>query len=121
MKAGFELNLRHRLRLERGFTRSHALSELFSAFTCGNLAIRLTADAAATLTENLATDLDFVDLTPLEIISELKQARRLSVRGGRVHDLMHALAAEKSGATELLTSDQNDFAQLSTILKVQQV
>ena len=56
-----DLTLRRRLRSERGITRSHALAEVFSALTGGNIAIRLDADAAAATVDNLAADIDFVD------------------------------------------------------------
>ena len=45
----------------------------------------------------------------------------MGVRGGRVHDYMHALAASKSGADALLTTDRNDFNGLVPDLAVEQV
>jgi predicted nucleic acid-binding protein len=116
-----DVALRNRLRAERGVTRTHALSETFSAVTAGNLAIRLDADAASRLVADLAEDLDFVDLTAKETLEALKQARRRGVRGGRVHDFMHAVAAEKSGASELLTADENDFESLTNSVKIEQI
>ena len=76
-----ELALRRRLQDEGGFTRPHALSEMFSAF---------------------------------------KKAKRLGVRGGRVHDFLHAVAAEKAGADKIITLDENDFNDL-TGLKIELV
>jgi predicted nucleic acid-binding protein len=121
VQASADLALRTRLRTERGITRTHTLSEAFSALTAGGLAVRLDADAAAEMVENLARDLDFVDLTAAEMLKALKQARRRGVRGGRVHDFMHAVAAEKSGAEELLTLDANDFDSLTDSVKVEVV
>jgi predicted nucleic acid-binding protein len=121
VEATSDLTLRTRLRSERGMTRPHALAEVFSALTGGNLAIRLEADAAARTVDNLASDLDFVDLTVEEVRQALKQAKRRGVRGGRVHDFMHALAAEKSGAKELLTLDEHDFEQLVDSVKIRQI
>ena len=66
VKAFEDLAIRMRLRSERGFTRPHALAEVFSALT-GKLAVRLDADAAAEVAESLAADLDFIDLTAKEI------------------------------------------------------
>ena len=108
-----DLQLRTRLRKERGFTRTHALAETFSALTGGRLAIRLDAEAAAEMVGNLASDLDFIDLTAEEVLSALKQAQKRGVRGGRVHDYLHAVAADKSRAGELLTTDQYDFQGLA--------
>jgi predicted nucleic acid-binding protein len=111
--------LRTRLRQERGITRTHALAEIFSALTGGNLAIRLDADAAAEMVANLAQDLDFVDLTAKEVLAAFKQAKKRGVRGGRIHDFLHATAAGHSGAEELLTSDQHDFEALTDSVKVE--
>ncbi len=121
IEAVADLALRTRLRAERGFTRTHALGEVFSALTGGNLAIRLDADAAAQTVDNLAQDLDFVDLSAQEVLAALKQARRRGVRGGRVHDFIHAVAAEKSRAAHLLTADKNDFKSLTDLVEIQQV
>jgi predicted nucleic acid-binding protein len=113
-------DLRTRLRNEKGFTRTHSLAEVFSALT-GNPRVRADASQAAETIEQLAEHLEFTDLTSAEVISALKKAKRKGVRGGHVHDLLHAAAADKSGAKELLTLDTNDFqglpekAQLTTV------
>ena len=104
--------LRTRLRNEKGFTRTHALSETFAALT-GNPKIRFDSDYAAQTIELLAEDLEFTDLSATEVVSALKRAKRKGVRGGHVHDLLHAAAADKSGAVELLTIDMNDFVGLA--------
>jgi predicted nucleic acid-binding protein len=116
-----DAELRLRLRQERGWTRPHSLCEAFSSFTGGNLSIRMDADDAAEVISNLATDLDFVDLTAPEVLDALKEARKRGVRGGRVHDFMHAVAAKKSGADAVLTLDENDFDELVFGLKIEQV
>lgn len=54
-----------------------------------------------------------------EVLLALKQAGKLGVRGGRVHDYVHALAADKSGADELLTLDANDFVGLTVKAKIE--
>jgi predicted nucleic acid-binding protein len=119
VEAASDFALRTRLRQERGITRTHALAEIFSALTGGNLAIRLEADAAAEMVDNLAQDLDFVDLTAKEVLAALKRARKRGVRRGRVHDFLHAIAAENSGAEELLTTDQYDFESLTDSVRVE--
>jgi predicted nucleic acid-binding protein len=116
--AAADIALRTRLREERGITRTHALAEVFSALTGGNLVIRVEADAATEMVENLARDLDFVDLTANEVLAALKLAQKRGVRGGRVHDFLHAIAAENSGVEELLTTDQYDFESLTDSVKV---
>ena|SRR5690348_5205809 len=103
--------VRARLSKEKGITRTHALAETFSALT-GNPKMRFDADYAAQTIEQLSADLEFTDLSCPEVIAALKQAKRKGVRGGHVHDLLHAAAADKAGATELLTLDANDFSGL---------
>ncbi len=113
VQASADAQLRTRLRKDRGITRIHALAEIFSALTGGNLILRLDADAAAEVVDNLAADLDFTDLTSAEVLSALKHARQRGVRGGRVHDFLHAVAADKAKAAVLLTTDQFDFESLT--------
>jgi len=110
----WEPALRSRLHRECGVTRSHALAEVFSALT-GNPQNRIAAEAAAELLEQMAGSLSFVDLTAVEMLAALKSARKLGVRGGRVHDFFHAVAAKKSGAKKIVTLDKNDFAGLTEI------
>jgi hypothetical protein len=107
--------LRLRLHRERGLTRIHTLAEVFSTLTGGNLAFRLGADEAAKTVANLASDLDFQDLAATDVLKALKEARKRGVRGGRIHDYLHAVAAEKSGASKLLRLDKNDFNDLTTV------
>ena len=73
------------------------------------------ADEAAKTVANLASDLDFQDLAAADVLEALKEARKKGVRGGRIHDYLHAVAAEKSGARKLLTLDKNDFNDLTTV------
>ncbi len=104
--------LQHRLRHERGFTRAHTLAEVFSTMT-GNPKSRVDADRATEILQYLAESLDFVELTAAEMLKALKSARKLGIRGGRVHDFFHAVAAAKSGANKIVTLDKDDFAGLT--------
>jgi len=112
--------LRARLHRERGLTRTHTLAEVFSTLTGGNLAFRLDADSVAQTVASLAADLEFHDLTAPEVLHALKEARKKGVRGGRIHDYLHAVAAKKSGAKKLLTLDKNDFKDLTKV-EIEQV
>jgi hypothetical protein len=120
VEATADPTLRARLHRDKGITRTHTLGECFSALT-GNPAVRLESDAAARVVEQLSIDLEFIDLTATEVIAALKQAKQKGVRGGHVHDLLHAVAADKSGARELLTTDVNDFAGLPNRASVRHV
>ncbi len=116
-----ETSLQLRLKRERGFTRPHALAEVFSALT-GNPVTRIDADDAADFIASIAVNLDFVEISSKEIVAALKTAQKRGVRGGRVHvhDYLHAMAAEKSGAKNILTLDRNDFTSI-TSLGIEQV
>jgi hypothetical protein len=104
--------LRDRLDTGHHVTRSHSLSELFSTLTGGRLGFRYSPEKAALLVGDLAGQLTFVDLTADEVLRGLGQAHRHGIAGGRVHDWMHALAAEKAKAVTLLTLNGADFAGL---------
>jgi predicted nucleic acid-binding protein len=60
--------------------------------------------------------LNIVDLTTDEAVSVIHLAHKVNAQGGRIHDLMHAAAADKAKADELWTLDQNDFAGLGRVL-----
>jgi predicted nucleic acid-binding protein len=113
--------LRIRLSREGGLTRTHSLAEIFSALTKGNLTIRVEASAAARMLTDIARHLEFVDLSSIEVLHALEQTRRRGVRGGRVHDFLHAVAAEKAKASLLLTADENDFESLLDSVQIEQV
>jgi predicted nucleic acid-binding protein len=110
----WEPALQMRLKREGGFTRPHALAEVFSVLT-GNPETRIDTDDALVFLKGLESRLDFVDLTAAEMLEALKPARKQGIRGGRVHDLFHAVAAKKSGAKRILTLDKNDFVGLTEI------
>lgn len=78
-------------------------------------------DSACETVAQIAADLEFVALDAPEILSALKQARKRGVRGGRVHDFLHTVAAEKCKAGRLLTLDRNDFHDLADTLTIEQV
>jgi len=109
-----------RLAAEKGFSRRHALAETFSALT-GKSHLRLSATKAAALLKQFCDDLEFVELSTEDILEAAAQAESLGVRGGRIHDLLHAKAALKCGAKTLVTLDRNDFVSLVPGLEVEQV
>jgi predicted nucleic acid-binding protein len=104
--------VRLKITKELAVTRSHSLTEVFSTLTGGRLGIRYAADDAAEMIASLAKDLELVDLSSEEVVEALLRAGKAGVRGGRVHDYMHAVAAEKASVAELVTLDVGDFADL---------
>ena len=112
-----------------GVTRVHSLAEVFSALTGGGfLALmpdgyarhkKLNTAAGALVVSRIFSQLKFIELTADETLAAIKDARKKGAPGGRVHDLLHAVAAEKAKADELWTGDRHDFTGLGHIkLKV---
>ena len=75
--------------------------------------MRSTAEDAVRLLEDLAHDLEFIEMTAAQTFRALGKAKRLGVRGGLVHDLLHAEAALLSGAKKILTLNSEDFRTIS--------
>jgi predicted nucleic acid-binding protein len=108
-----------------GITRPHTLSEIFSALTGGGFDLvltdgtmkhrRLSLRAAAAVIAKVHPQLDYVTLTADDSVSAIKTASGKGAQGGRVHDLMHAAAAEKAKADELWTIDEFDFTGLGKV------
>ncbi len=109
-----------------GITRTHSLAEMFSALT-GRGWYELMPDGstkqkrmgmavAAKVVKDIYGRLTFVDLSAEEVMAVIKNARKLGAQGGRIHDLLHAAAADKAKADELWTLDRNDFVGLSSTL-----
>ncbi|HEY1172482.1 MAG TPA: hypothetical protein VGH19_14025 [Verrucomicrobiae bacterium] len=105
----------------KGVTRVHSLVEVFGTITGrgipqqGGTFLKLEADLAARVLADIAGRLEYVELDTATVLKALKEAKKRAVRGGRIHDYMHALAAEKAGAEEIWTTDANDFTGLSSI------
>jgi predicted nucleic acid-binding protein len=112
VEAVLDQKIRQRLSADQSVTHVHALSEVFGTLTGGRLGVKFKANEAAQVMNELATDLEFVELTAKETLAALDIAEEKGVRGGRVHDYLHAVAAQKANAGLLLTSDKFDFSGL---------
>ncbi len=115
-----EVKVRDRLRDERSVTRPHALAEVFSTLTGGRLGFRCLPDEASKLISELAAELDFVDFDSSETLAVLNQCQRCGVRGGLIHDFLHARAALKSGASRILTLNGGDFKSFPNELLIEE-
>ena len=100
------------------FTRSHTLAEVFSTITGGRLGYKYHPEDAAALIGELTASMNFVELDPKEVQAALDVAHKRRVRGGQVHDLLHATAAKKAGVEVLLTDNITDFTNLADDLKI---
>ena len=108
---------RDKIRHGTAVTRPHSLAEVFSTLTKG-FVYRYSPDDAAKMLSDLKSDISFVELNADETQNAINQARKLWVRGARIHDLMHAEAAIKSGADVLLTLDKAGFSNLNVSVKI---
>ncbi len=117
--ATLDARIRRRLEEAEAVTRSHALSEVFSTLTGSRLGFRVDADDVVALLRDLLEDLRLVDLSPADIMEALAEARSRGVRGGQVHDYLHAVTARSAGCEVVLTLNEADFAGLFDELRVE--
>lgn len=110
--ATMDVQVRRRLREGGQFSRAHALAEVFSTLTGSRLGFRVDPADAAKVVAELADALAFVELEAPEVVAALQSARDLGVRGGRVHDFLHAVAAKKAACVSLRTLNTEDFKGL---------
>ena len=111
-----------RLSANEHTTRTHTLAEFFGILTGRGIRwerdgqsyeLKLTGHQAAEWLKTNLVPFQFVDLTVAEVLAALEQAQSRNVVGARVHDFLHAVAAQKAAADELLTRNQNDFVGLT--------
>jgi hypothetical protein len=107
--ASIDRPVRERLSQPNQCTRSHTLAEVFSILTGGRLGYRVDADDAQEILADMSKHLSFSDLTSDEVLSALGEARKKGIRGGQVHDYLHAVAALKANASVFLTLNTSDF------------
>lgn len=106
-------------------TRSHTLAEFFSRMTGRGVrwvdsdgeanCMILDADVATDWLKTFTSKVKLVDLTGPETLEWLGRARKKGVQGGRIHDFLHAAAAEKAEAEKILTRNLADFDGLSSV------
>ena len=100
-------------------TRAHSLAEVFSTLTGSRLGFRVEADDAVMVIDDLLEDLDVVEVSTNEVMDALRAARSKGVRGGQVHDYLHAVAARKENCDVLVTLNRSDFEGLFDDLTIE--
>ena len=88
---------------------THSLAEVFATLS-GKL--KVPADDAAAVCEDIKANGNLVDLTTADILAVVKSARARGIRGGGIYDALIIQAAVKAGAKTIWSFDQ-DFAALS--------
>ena len=101
------------------WTRVHTLAEMFSTFTGGHLGHRYAPADASAIVQQLTAAMNFMELSLQEVKDALEEAQDHGVRGGNIHDWLHACAARKAGATILLTDNLTDYGNLADGFKVE--
>jgi len=97
------------------FTRCHALAECFSHLTGGRLGRRIDATEAATVLQKFSDKMTVVSLNARETLDALNQAKKRGVRGGAIHDFLHAYAAELHDCKKIYTGNAGDFAAVTKL------
>jgi len=110
--------LRESLSSKNNLTRAHAFAEVFSTLTGGRLGIRYKSEEAASMIDSLREDLEVVEVSAEQTMEALYSAHKKGVRGGRVYDYLHAVAASIAGAKTLITLNAKDFKGLIEGLKI---
>ncbi|HEV2391069.1 MAG TPA: PIN domain-containing protein [Verrucomicrobiae bacterium] len=113
LDAFFESRIESLVREPDQWTRPHTLAEMFSALTGGRLGGQFHPADASAIVRELTETMNFVELDAKEVQAALDSADKHGVRGGNVHDWMHATAAKKAGAIVLLTDNSTDFQNLA--------
>jgi len=111
-------NVRGIFQRARRVTRSHTFAEIFSTLTGGRLGFRVDADEVAGIIEELSENLIIQDLKSSQVKCALAEARSKGVRGGRVHDFLHATAAVQAKCDHVVTYNLSDFEGLYDGLEV---
>ena len=106
-------------------SRTHAFCEVFSVLT-GRAgyppkpdAVKFNNNDAAEIIDQLPRTLSVRDLTTLETLTALRDARVLGVQGARIHNLMHARSAVLAGVDKVLTRNIADFSGLTGQIPVE--
>jgi predicted nucleic acid-binding protein len=103
---------------EGGVVRTHVFSEVFSTLTGGRLGYRVDATDAVEILSKMARHLFVEDLSTEQVLNVLTEARQRGVRGGQIHDLLHATAAVESKCDVVATFNIADFRGLYKELEV---
>lgn len=128
VNAAFSPQVFDRLETGQHVTRLHLLAEFFSTMTDrgikykdaqgNNTRIVFDPDDCAEWLESFCQKVELVELTKEETLDTMRQAKLLNVKGANIYDFMHAQAAIKAGANEILTRNMKDFQGKSGNVKL---
>lgn len=79
---------------------------------------RVDAHDASEIVSNMARHLSVEDLSTAQVLRVLAEGKQRGVRGGQVHDLLHAAAAVEAECDVVATYNLADFRGLYQELEV---
>ncbi|MDQ2985370.1 MAG: PIN domain-containing protein [Armatimonadota bacterium] len=88
----------------------HGLAEAYSVLTNAPASIRVTPLVASQLIHDLK--LAIVPIDPEDYKEAITRLAAGGLPGGIIYDMLHAIAAEKFGAEQLVTANESDFVRL---------
>lgn len=98
----------------------HAVAESFAVLTTLPLSPRITpGQARRLLRHNVTERMELVALDGSDYEAVVDRMTDLGLSGGVVHDALHVRAAEKAGATRLVTFNRRDFERFSGATNVE--
>ena len=98
---------------------AHSLVETYAVLTRLPGQGRLRVDDAIALIEANWADTPVAHLTPKETWGALHQARRRSLAGGQMYDVLVAVSALKAGASTILTWNVRHFAPFADEIRIE--
>lgn len=107
------------LKSVRPWCRPHVLAESFSTLTGSRLGFRVDSAQVSAILAKMAGHLRFVELSAEETLVALGRAKSRGIRGGRIHDFLHAVAARKAGCSVLFTLNVADFTGIDDQLTIE--
>ena len=108
----------------RGVTRTHSLAEFYCVLTGPGIVVyregkavkaRLAPLAAASAARQTFAGMSYQDVKPAEALHELKIAGEGNVQGRDIHDWMHCEAAALSHASRIVTLNEKDFKEMTSM------
>lgn len=117
--AALDARIRDRVSTTEAVTRSHSAAEVFSTLTGSRLGFRVDANDASQVIRDLLTTIEVVNLPLSRVLEALDEARSRGIRGGQVHDYLHAVAAQTANCETIITLNHSDFKGLFSELKIE--
>lgn len=92
---------------------THAFAETWATLTAMPLHPRLPATAARRVVEELARSIRPLELSWQDYVGAIARCSDRDVRSGALYDALHLAAAERTGASVLLTFNTKHFTRLA--------